>query len=223
MHEYNLKVVAEAAGVNYQTVRKAVSTGRLELESDLTDAQRLRSVAGYIQKALVHKSKPIHSEEARGELSPQMQIWWDNRWPKFELYRCAHPKCSEVLFGPGACAEHGGERRPLIKLDSEGHVVLLLGRDYIPLHRIVAQTPKGQHTHHRDGNPWNNRWPNLECLDRNEHESRHVGSVLSARVVKNQPPRKPFRSEVGGLSRAELQKKLDDAYMRGVEDGKKRS
>jgi hypothetical protein len=220
-YEFDLNTVAEAAGVNYQTVRKAVSTGRLQLK-DLTSAERLRSVAGYIQRALVHKSKPIHSDEARGSLSPEMREWWDNRWPKFELYRCPHPKCNELLFGPGACAEHGGEKRPLIKLDSDGHVVLLLGRDYIPLHRVVAQTPRGLHTHHRDGNPWNNRWPNLECLEPKEHESRHVGSVLSAKVHKKQPPRRAFRSEVGGMTKAELQKKLDEAYMRGLKDGQQR-
>jgi hypothetical protein len=189
---------------------------------DATAAERLRSVASYIQRALVHKSKPIHNEEAVGMLSPEMKKWWADRWPAFELYRCAHPGCDELLFGPGACAEHGGERRPLIKLDTDGHVALLLGRDYVPLHRLVAQTPKGQHTHHRDGNPWNNRWQNLESLSPAEHESRHMGSVLSAKVVKKQPPRRPFRSEMGAVSKAEMQNKVDEAYMRGLKDGRKR-
>jgi len=229
-HVFTLRVLAEAAGVTYQTVRAAITRGRLELPkkpkgeaANYLSAEALRSIAGYIQRALQHKSKPIHNAEARGTLPSRQQDWWDNRWPSFVLYRCAHPDCDELLFGPGVCAEHGGERRPLIKLDPDGHIVVLLGRDYVPLHRVVAQTPPGQHTHHRDGNPWNNRWDNLECLDPREHEDRHIGGVLSARVKKRQPQRKPLRSELGGMTKAELQEKIDEAYLQGLEEGERRA
>lgn len=190
-YNYTLQQVAEAAGVNYQTVRKAVSDGRL-------DPENLRSVAGYIQGALTRKSKPL-SEEALGLLPPRLRRWWKNRWPEFELHLCAHPGCQELLFFAGTCAEHGGDRKPPIRFDSDGHIVVLLGAkgEYIPLHRLITQAEPGSglQTHHRDGNSWNNRWSNLESLTPEEHQDRHVGGILSADVVKKQPKRKPFAWE----------------------------
>jgi len=221
---YTLRLIAEAAGVTYQTVRKAVTTERLRptVDGEVTP-ESLRSVAAYILRTLARKSAPLAEEEARGVLPSQWQQWWANRWPLFQLYRCSNPDCEELLLGPGACGRCGGDKRPQLKLGADGHIQVLVGTDYIPLHRLIAQTPRGQHTHHRDGNPWNNRWSNLESLPPEEHEARHLGSVLSARVLPNQPPRRPLRSEVGGMSRAELQRKLDAAYLRGVDDGMRRA
>lgn len=213
--EYTLKDIANAANVNYQTVRKAVSDDRL-------DPDDLRSISSYINSALARKSKTVAGPEIQASLPPQQKKWWKARWPKFLLYRCAQPECSQLLFGPGACAEHGGDRRPAIKFDGDWHIVLLVSDDYVPLHRLIAQTPKGQHTHHRDGNPWNNRWENLEVLDPKEHESRHLGGILTAEVIPKQPARKPFRSEVGGMTKAELQKIKDEAYVAGLEAGRKK-
>jgi len=221
---YTLKMIAEAAGVTYQTVRKAVTTERLRpvVHGDVT-AEGLRSVAAYILRTLAHKSAPLDGDEVQGMLPPHWRRWWRNRWPKFELYRCANPDCDELLLGPGACGQCGGDKRPQLKLGSDGHILVLVSRDYIPLHRLITQTPRGMHTHHRDGNPWNNRYSNLESLEPKEHEARHVGSVLSARVLPNQPPRKPLRSEVGGMSRAEYQQRIDVAYTKGIEEGLRRA
>ena len=209
---YTLKQVAEAANVNYQTVRKAVST-------KLLNPDDLRSVAHYVTRALARKSKPVG-----GELSAMMDkkhaARWKNRWPLFELYNCAAPGCSQLMFFPGACAEHGGDKRPPVKFDADQHIVILVGKNYIPLHRLIAQTPKGEQTHHRDGNPWNNRFSNLESLQPDEHQDRHLGGVLSAEVLPKQPPRKPLRSEVGSMSKAQLQKLLDEAFIKG-RDSKK--
>jgi hypothetical protein len=211
-----LEDIAAAAGVNYQSVRKAISTERL-------DPSDLRSISGYIATALIRKSKPVLSAEVHGILPAQQQAWWPDRWPKFQLYRCSHPGCSEILFGPGVCAEHGGDRRPQIRFDPDWHIQILLEKDYVPLHRLIAQTPKGFHTHHRDGNPWNNRWENVEALPPKEHEKRHLGGILSAEVLPDQPPRTPLRSEVGGMTKAELQAIKDTAYLKGLADGKARS
>lgn len=37
------------------------------------------------------------------------------------------------------------------------------------VHRIVNKTPKGMHTHHKDGNKMNFRKSNLESLTPSEH------------------------------------------------------
>ena len=209
---YTLEMISEAANVNYQTVRKAVSQKKLDPES-------LRSVASYVQRALARKSKTLKGPEMLSMLGPKGK-WWKNRWPRFDLYLCAQPECSCLLFAPGACTEHGGDRKPGVRFDSDGHIcVLLRGPDYVPLHRLIAQTPKGMHTHHRDGNPWNNRFDNLESLTPEEHFSRHLGGIPSAEVMPNQPARKPLRSEVGAMTKAELQQLKDEAFNRGFKKG----
>lgn len=206
---YDLAQIAVAANVNYQTVRKAVSQQKL-------DPDDLRSVASYIQRALARKSKTLKGGEMVSMLGPVKGKWWKNRWPKFDLYLCAQPECSHLLFSPGSCTEHGGDRKPGVRFDSDGHInVLLRGSDYVPLHRLIAQTPKGMHTHHRDGNPWNNRFGNLESLTPDEHFDRHLGGILSAEVLPNQPPRKPLRSEVGAMTKQQLQQLKDEAFKRG--------
>jgi hypothetical protein len=210
---YDLAQIAVAANLNYQTVRKAVSQEKL-------DPENLRSVASYIQRALARKSKTLKGGEMLSMLGPQRGKWWKNRWPKFDLYQCAQPECSHLLFAPGACAEHGGDRKPGVRFDSDGHIcVLLRGSDYVPLHRLIAQTPKGMHTHHRDGNPWNNRFDNLESLPPDEHFSRHLGGILSAEVLPNQPARRPLRSEVGAFTKQQLQQLKDEAFNRGFKKG----
>ena len=214
-HSYTLEMIAEAANVNYQTVRKAISSERL-IPTDL------RSVANYIQSALARKSQPIKGPEVLSTLPKKWQKWWADRYPKFDLYRCAAPGCSELLFFPGACSEHGGDRRPPVRLDSDGHIIILFGEDYIPLHRLITQPKPGLQTHHRDGNPWNNRWENLEALTPEEHESRHLGGILGAELLKDQPPRRPLHAEARGMTKAELQKIKDEAYARGLAAGKKR-
>lgn len=212
---YSLKVISEAANVEYQTVRKAVS-------GKILDPADFRSVAQYVTRALARKSELANVLELKGRMGAQQAKWWENRWPRFELYCCAAPGCKELLFGPGACAEHGGDRRPTMKFDGSLHIVVLVGKDYMPLHRLVTQAPPGMQTHHRDGNPWNNRWENLEVLDPQEHQDRHLGGQLGAEVLATQPPRRPLRSEVGGMTKAELQAKIDEAYLRGRNDGKKK-
>lgn len=215
LFNYSLKVIAEAANVEYQTVRKAVT-------QKLLDPKDMRSVAQYVARALVRKSAPMNAVELKGKMGPKQAAWWENRWPKFELYCCAAPGCSALLFGPGACAEHGGDRRPTVRFDSDFHIVILVGKDYVPLHRFITQAPPGMQTHHRDGNPWNNRWENLEVLEPLEHQDRHLGGHLGAEVVKSQPPRRPLRSEIGAMTKAELQSKLDEAYLRGRAAGEKK-
>jgi len=223
-----LTEIAEAANVNYQTVRKAVSQDRLLIEWSGPDETKktlspasLRSIASYIHSALARKSKAVNGGELFSILPAKQKTWWKNRWPKFDLYRCAQPECSHLLFVPGACAEHGGDRKPGVRFDSDGHIcVLLRGSDYVPLHSLIAQTPKGMHTHHRDGNPWNNRYDNLESLPPDEHFLRHLGGVPSAEVMPNQPPRRPLRGEVGAMTKAELQQMKDEAYMAGLKAGK---
>lgn len=221
----SLEEIAVAANVNYQTVRKAVSQERLLIEysgegfKDLTP-QSLRSIAAFINGALARKSKTLKGPEMLSSLPPQQKKWWKNRWPKFDLYRCAQPDCATLLFSPGACTEHGGDRKPGVRFDSDGHIVVLLnGKDYVPLHRLITQTPKGMHTHHRDGNPWNNRFDNLESLTPEDHFSRHLGGIPSAEVLPNQPPRRPLRSEVGAMTKAELQQLKDAAFNRGFKKG----
>lgn len=188
IYQYSLQLIAEAAKVEYQTVRKAVTDKRL-------DPKDLRSVAAFIQQALTRRCRPIEEEEASSVLPAERRGWWDKRWPRFRLYRCANPECEEILLSPGACSAHGGDRRPGLRFDSSGYVCLLVGNDYVPLHKLIVQAQQGMHTHHRDGNPWNNHWANLECLTPAEHADRHVGGVLSGAIRGKQPPRKPLRIE----------------------------
>jgi len=210
-HGFTLADIAKAAGVGNQTVRKAITDKRL-------DPSDLASVAAYVNRGLARKSKPLE-EEAVGLLPAAQKKWWKNRWPKFQLYKCSHNGCPELLMSPGACAAHGGDKRPAMKLDPDYRIVVLIDKDYVPLHRLIVQAAKGMHTHHRDGNPWNNRWDNLEELSPKEHEDRHLGGVLTAETLPKPPPRKPLRGEA---TRKQIQALIDDAFVRGCEAGAKK-
>jgi len=227
IHAFTLEDLAEAAGVNYQSVRKAVAEGRILIEKKESGlplkAAELRSIVSYVARNLALKGHALPEEQVLERLPKQLRGWWANRFPKFDLFSCQTPGCSELLFSSGLCAQHGGPRKPEIALGNDGSLLLLLaGQSYVPLARLITQAAGGEHTHHRDGNPWNNRMDNLETLSPDEHADRHNGGLLTAPVVKKQPPRKPLRSELGGMTKAELQKLLDEAYVKGLADGRKR-
>ena len=52
-------------------------------------------------------------------------------------------------------------------------------------HRLLAEAKLGRFlkhfeiVHHKDGNPSNNHWDNLEVLTRSEHMSHHVEEGLN--------------------------------------------
>lgn len=227
-HTFVLADLAEAAGVNYQTLRKAMTEGRLAIHKkpvgQRLSPDELRSIVSYVGYSLARKGQPLHEEVLQARLPEQQWGWWKNRMPRFDFFSCQFPDCLELLFSSGLCSKHGGPRKPAITFNHDWNILLLLdGQSYVSLARIITQAPAGAHTHHRDGNPWNNRFENLEVLSLKEHEDRHVGGILTAPVVKDQPPRRPLRSEVGGLTKAELQRKIDEAYARGLADGRKRA
>jgi len=54
--------------------------------------------------------------------------------------------------------------------------------EYVYVHRLLAvaewglEAVAGQHVHHRNGVPWDNRPENLEVLDAGQHHARHQGT-----------------------------------------------
>jgi hypothetical protein len=220
-HTFTNATIAEAAGVTIQTVGHAMKDGKVRPGEQTPDD--LRSLATYVTHALALKGRVLGEERVLELLPEQQRGWWKKRWPTFDLFACQFPGCAELMFSSGLCSEHGGDRKPAIAFGADWQILLLLDGDtYVPLARLVSQTSGGLHTHHRDGNSWNNRWENIEALSQPEHEKRHRGGLLTAPVMTKQPPRQPLRSEAGGLTRAELQRKIDQAYARGVADGRRR-
>lgn len=215
---YSLYEIGNAAGLPLTAIKKAVAEGKLVPEN-------LVSLSEFVLRAHNRKSRRLLGEELLSFLPEPWRPWLAARWPRFDLYRCSAEDCSRLLFTAGACAEHGGDRKPPIKISGDGHILLALGEggDYLSLHTLVAQTPKGMHCHHRDGNPWNNRWENLENLTPKEHEDRHIGGHLSGNVIANQPPRKPLHAESGAWYRKDVQRLCDESYTRGRADGLKQA
>lgn len=213
-HVFTLRQIAEAAGVRDQTVRAAISRKQLDIAS-------LSSVAMFVVRNIGAKQKPLSDEQARASLPPRQARWWDARWPAFDLYRCPVDGCTELRLEPGPCRHHGGVR-PMLKFDSDWTPYMSVADGYIPIHRLISQPPGGLQNHHRDGNVWNNRWANTEHLTPEEHQDRHVGGILTADVVADQPTRRLLQREHRGMSRSELQQVKDRFYTLGIEEGRRR-
>jgi len=92
---------------------------------------------------------------------------WENRWPRFEMYRCSVPGCPNRVLVSDLCEEHG---HPAVRMGTGGYFVVRFGpSDWVPFHRLILQPAKGMHTHHIDLNKWNNRLENLVELTFAEH------------------------------------------------------
>ena len=54
----------------------------------------------------------------------------------------------------------------------------------ISMHRLIAKTPSGQVTHHKNGNSLDNRRSNLQNMERSNHELYHANNSL---CIKRNP------------------------------------
>lgn len=90
------------------------------------------------------------------------------------------------------------------KMDPSGYVYSL-GKRRESLHRILAGTPKGMDTHHKDEVPWHNWRSNLEVLTPREHNERHDGPARLRYIAAmglnrfGGRPRKPYSPEPGTI------------------------
>lgn len=123
------------------------------------------------------RSKLLTPEEVNGHLErywagEDRMAMWAKRWPRVTLWWCCRSGCGNVLLSPGRCEEHGGGRAAM-DLDSSGHLVIWIGRQYVSYQRLVVGCPAGKDTHHIDFNKWNNRLSNLAVLVPEEHRKIH--------------------------------------------------
>jgi len=130
--------------------------------SNLRCTDDARTVAIYITNALVRRSRKLTDEELVAVLGQDTLPAWQARWPRFDLYSCGMPSCTDVLLEPGLCGQHGGPSQPLVVLH-DNHFALRVGREYIPIcHLVLGATTRDFAARHRDGNSWNSRPDNLE-------------------------------------------------------------
>ncbi len=159
-YTYTVETVSELAGRRVNTLR---SVGTRIVMGDLA------SVVGFVQRSRADASTLLEPNEFLEEYE---QRWWEERWPRLEMYRCAHRGCEECLLGQsGYCVEHGGSRRPPWRLKS--YFELRTADGFQPYHRVVISAPAGRDVHHIDRNRFNNRIENLQVLTRAEHEALH--------------------------------------------------
>lgn len=123
-----------------------------------TDA---RTAARYIIDALAERSVRLTDVQVVQALQGAATLTqWRARWPRFDLYECGFPGCAATLLQPGLCDQHGGPLQPFAKIVDD-HFMILTGREYTPLCRVVFGVIGGGAVEHVDQNPWNNHPDNL--------------------------------------------------------------
>lgn len=141
--------IAQVCGLALTTVR-----------SDLRLSSSVELVAQYIMRALGQRGvDQLLDDAAAAKLLNCSVEHWQQRWPRFDAYRCLAEGCATVLLEPGACPEHGGSPAPLGVIDGD-HVFIRLGRGYTPICVLFSAVGKAG-VKHLDGNLWNNRPSNL--------------------------------------------------------------
>jgi hypothetical protein len=168
--EYTYEKLANLRGIKEQSLRLHVTKGEL-------DPSDLLSVSCYLMKAVVGPQEALADESALEAINedPALKLEaWQSRYPLFEIFQCAFRDCPNPIVGPGLCRNHGHVRRAL-ELDRQNYLMVLVGVDYVPFHRLVMGEPANLHVHHQDRNKWNNRPSNLEALTGIEHFLEHRG------------------------------------------------
>lgn len=164
--EYTYETLANLKGIKEQSVRVAVHDGRL-------DPENLLSVSRYLLKTAVPSEAPLTNEEFVKAIGEEEALnKWSARYPRFDMFVCGYPECGELLVGARLCAKHG-PAKPMLILNKALYFEMLIGNDYIPLHRLVMGEPAGMDVHHKDHNRWNNHPANLEALPHAEHWKLH--------------------------------------------------
>jgi len=137
------------------------------------DKGDLTSVAVHVVRGVQRGIQPMElTDEELDAYVLCTREQWDARYPKFELYECG--MCDGLLTYAGLCSAHGGPKAsPTCLL--KGYYNIRLGKRYVPIHRIIAGTPTGMSTHHKDRNRLNNRADNLQVLTKEEHYFIHTG------------------------------------------------
>ena len=162
-HTYTFQDIADAAGL-------ALSTVRSQPKEALRSLQR---VAVFITQRLNRRSRRVDDLKVlRAQFGAKLELW-ENRFPRFDLYRCGYSGCPQVLLYEGLCSACGGPSHPTLIFDPNDYVAVYLGGLYLPWHRLVLTAPVGSDTHHHDGNKWNNRLDNLEVLAHADHFQKH--------------------------------------------------
>jgi len=150
-YEYTVEDVARVTGYSVLTVRKR----KIGTVADLL-ALGLR-----VLKRDGRRSVPV----LPGGLTVLGLAAWENRWPRWDLYRCLARSCDELVLGSGLCPKHGF---PMLAL-RRGYFCVRVGLGWEALHRLILQPSDGLVVHHIDGNKWNNRLENLELAEVYEH------------------------------------------------------
>jgi hypothetical protein len=136
---------------------EAPATTRSKLRTT-TDA---RTAALYITEALMRRSEKLTDDGVIQALKGRATLkTWRARWPRFDLYRCGFPGCTDTMLSPGLCGAHGGTLQPFAKIVDD-HFMILTGREYTPLCRVIFGVIGTGAVEHVDQNPWNNHPDNL--------------------------------------------------------------
>lgn len=158
--------VADATGLSLATVR----SGAEDLRSALLQGDLAALVTGIAARVRGH-SRKLDDAALAGLLGADVAKW-PARFPLFDLWFCGQDGCQKVLVAPGRCEAHGGDP-PLVRLDAAFYFEVLVGRRYVPLHRLICGEPNGLDVHHVDFNKWNNRPQNLQPATHEEHWTIH--------------------------------------------------
>ncbi len=135
---------------------EAPATTRSRLRTT-TDA---RTAALYIIDALARRSEKLSDEEVVQTLKNVTLVEWHRRWPRFDLYRCGFPDCTNTMVEPGLCPRHGGSIRPLVMIDGD-HFVMWTGREYVEICHVIFGVSSTTPVEHLDRNTWNSHPDNL--------------------------------------------------------------
>ncbi len=177
-YTYTLRDIAEAAERKLATIRWDVNrTGDNRVVRD-----DLRSLASYILRGVQWKrraSLPLAGDELGTWLDQQqLRQHWDNRWPRFQAYRCF--VCPVISLHRGFCKNHGGPWTAPLYLQ-KGYLWVRMDKPRA-YHQLVATAPPGHEIHHKDHNKLNNRVPNLDTsMTHEEHWAHHHGTRREAR------------------------------------------
>lgn len=166
--EFTYQSLVDATGLSLESIRSGAN--------DLRDALRSGDLVLLAERISVRtrvKSRRLTDEEIGRLLGERKLSMWERRFPRFDIWRCARDDCRAVLFNSGRCVLHGGDP-PLIRFDANLYFEVLVGRKYVPLHRLMCGEPKGSEVHHIDVNKWNNRIENLQILSPEEHRQHHA-------------------------------------------------
>lgn len=161
---FTYKDIAEAMQMAFSSIACSLSF------RELIETRGISGVSGQIMRRKTKVSTPLAWTELEPLLAKKAHFWED-RFPRFDVYRCSEPECVAILLGPGNCWRHGGSATS--RFGAKNYFELLVGPDWIPLHRLVVAPPPGMHVHHKDGNIWNNRPSNLEVLSPEAHFEHH--------------------------------------------------